>query len=272
MPWIVTMNSPKNIVITGGTRGIGFCMAKEFLKHGHHVIISGTKPETIASALDKLGEYAQNVRGTQCDVTQFEDIVRLWDFAMGQWGSVHIWINNAGINQPEAPVWEISEKRVAEITATNITGMIHGSQIAMRGMLKQGHGAIYNMEGWGSDGAHMNNLNIYGTSKCALRYFTQGLIGEAKSYKVIVGTLSPGMMITDFMVKPLLDDEARLAKMKKVMNLIADKPENVAVFLVKKMLANQKNGAHFAWLTRPKLISRMIKSVFVKQDLFKDLE
>lgn len=266
-----TMNSPKNIVITGGTRGIGFCMAKEFLKRGHHLIISGTKSETVTSAFGKLEEYAQNVRGTQCNVTRFEDIVRLWDFAVEQWGSVDIWINNAGINQPEAKVWEVSEKRVAEIMATNITGMIHGSQIAMRGMIKQGYGAIYNMEGWGSDGAHMNNLNIYGTSKCALRYFTRGMIQESRPYKVIVGTLSPGMMVTDFIVQPLLKDKARLVRMKKIINLIADKPENVAIFLVEKMLANQKNGAHFAWFNRGKFMGRMVKSVFVKRDLFKDI-
>jgi NAD(P)-dependent dehydrogenase (short-subunit alcohol dehydrogenase family) len=266
------MNSPKNIVITGGTRGIGFCMAKEFLKHGHHVVISGTKPDTIAAALAKLKEYAQNVRATQCDVTRFEEIEKLWDFAVAQWGGVDIWINNAGINQPEAPVWEVSEKRVAELIATNITGMIHGSQIAMRSMIKQGHGAIYNMEGWGSDGAHMNNLNIYGTSKCALRYFTRGIIGEAKPYPVIVGTLNPGMMVTDFIIGPLKEDPARLARIKKVINLIADKPETVAEFLVPKMLANRKQGAHFAWFTRAKFMGRAIRSIFVKRDLLKDLD
>jgi NAD(P)-dependent dehydrogenase (short-subunit alcohol dehydrogenase family) len=267
-----TINQPKNIVITGGTRGIGFCMASEFLKHGHRVTISGTKPETVSNALNKFKEFSANVQGVQCDVTKFEEIQRLWDFAAAKWGTVDIWINNAGINQPYETVWGVSEKRIAELIATNVTGMIHGSQIAMREMLKQGHGAIYNMEGWGSDGSHMNNINIYGTSKCALRYFTRGLIGEAKPYKVIVGTLSPGMMVTDFIVQPLREDKTRLERMKKIINLIADKPENVAVFLVRKMLANQKHGAHFAWFTRAKFFGRMLKSAFVKRDLLKDLD
>ncbi|HEX3044091.1 MAG TPA: SDR family oxidoreductase [Bacillota bacterium] len=264
-------NQSKQIVITGGTRGIGFCMAQEFLKRGHRVTISGTKPETLQQALEKLRDFSDRVQGTICDVTKLEELEQLWAFAVKKWGRVDIWINNAGINQPHAPVWEVAPQRVQEIMATNVTGMIHGSQVALRGMTKQGQGAIYNMEGWGSDGAHMNNLNIYGTSKCALRYFTRGLIGETKSGPVIVGTLSPGMMVTDFILQPLREDPQRLARMKKMLNLIADKPENVAAFLVPNMLANQKHGAHFAWFTRAKFFRRMIKSIFVKRDLLKDV-
>ncbi len=259
---------PKNIVITGGTRGIGFCMANEFLRHGNNVTISGTSVETLKNALSKFEEYGNRVQGTICNVTKFEDVKRFWDFAVEKWGIVDIWINNAGINQPYCAIWDLSENRAEEIIATNITGMIYGSQVAMRAMIVQGHGAIYDMEGLGSNGGHMNNLNVYGTSKCALRYFTRGMIGEAKPYNVIVGTLSPGMMVTDFVVKPLMQDKARFEKSKKMINLIADKPEKVAVFLVKKMLANKKNGAHFAWFTTARFFGRMIKSIFVKRDLF----
>jgi hypothetical protein len=72
-------------------------------------------------------------------------------------------------------------------------------------------------------------------------------------------------------VNKLREDKTRLERMKKIINLIADKPENVAVFLVREMLANQKHGAHFAWFTRAKVFGRALKSIFVKRDLLKDL-
>jgi NAD(P)-dependent dehydrogenase (short-subunit alcohol dehydrogenase family) len=263
-------NAQKNVVITGGTRGIGFCMASEFLAHGCNVTISGTMEETIKAALGKLSEHKDRIQAALCNVTDYESVASLWDLAVKKWGRVDIWVNNAGINQPFAPVWEVPHSRIAEIMETNITGMMYGSQIAMKGMIGQGEGAIYNMEGWGSDGGHMDNLNVYGTSKCALRYFTMGLSGEAKNHNVIVGRLSPGMMVTDFIIAPLRTDKKRLEGMRKVINLVADKPENVAVFLVTKMIANTKNGAHIAWLTRGKMLGRVLSAPFVKRDLLAD--
>ncbi len=86
---------------------------------------------------------------------------------------------------------------------TNLLGTIHGSRAAMRGMLAQGGGAIYNLEGWGSDGKRRGGLAVYGTSKCAIRYFTLALADEAAGTPVLVGTLSPGMMVTGFLTGPM---------------------------------------------------------------------
>ena len=141
-------------------------------------------------------------------------------------------------------------------------------------MSKQGHGAIYNIEGYGSNDAMMKGLSIYGTSKRAITYFTQALAKESEQLKtgVLVGRLSPGIMITDFITNAL-GDKGKIElpeKTKKVYNILGDYPDVVATFLVENMLKNTKNNAHIEWLTNGKAAWRFMTAGFNKRDFFKD--
>ena len=71
--------------------------------------------------------------------------------------------------------WEMGETYTENVISTNIIGMIYGSQIAAAGMLKQGHGAIYSMEGLGTNNMIQPKTILYGTTKYALTYFMKGL-------------------------------------------------------------------------------------------------
>jgi short-subunit dehydrogenase len=97
--------------------------------------------------------------------------------------------------------WETGETYTENVIKTNIVGMIYGSQIAAAGMLKQGQGAIYSMEGLGSNNMIQPKTILYGTTKCALTYFMKGLARELDGTGIIAGRLSPGMMLTDFITK-----------------------------------------------------------------------
>ena len=88
--------------------------------------------------------------------------------------------------------------------------MIYGSQVAIRGMLTQGFGAIYNMEGMGSDGRTHDGLALYGTTKYALKYFTDALVLETKETPLIVGALRPGMVITEMVTDQYAGQPAAL--------------------------------------------------------------
>lgn len=140
-------------------------------------------------------------------------------------------------------------------------------------MAKNHSGAIYNIEGYGSNDATMLGLSIYGTSKRAITYFTEALAHESeeKNTGVIVGKLSPGIMITDFIVNALGDKEKiNLSdKTKKVYNILGDYPDVVAKFLVSGILKNTKNGAKIEWLTNRKAAWRFMTSPFNKRDFFK---
>jgi len=156
------------------------------------------------------------------------------------------------------------------VIQTNLLGMIYGSQIAAKGMIKQDHGAIYSMEGLGSNNMIQPKTILYGTTKHGLTYFMKGLAKELEGTGVIAGRLSPGMMLTDFITKTSEGDPSEVIKDKsfqKVFNILADKPETVAKFFIPAMLRNSKNNAQIAWLTTGKSAWRFMTSGFRKDRL-----
>ena len=150
---------------------------------------------------------------------------------------------------------------------------IIGSKTAMNIMLEQGFGAIYNVEGHGSNDNVILGLSIYGTSKRAVTYFTEALAKEVavKKLPINVGKLSPGIMVTDFLTNSLGNDKISLnEKTKKVYNILGDYPDVIAEFLVNKMINNTKNNVKFEWLTSGKAAIRFMTSGFNKRDFFND--
>jgi short-subunit dehydrogenase len=251
----------KNVVITGSTRGIGISMAKEFLRVGCRVTLSGRSEALAEAAHTELLPYEGKYNYIQCNVQEKASLQNLWDVSLEQWGSIDIWINNAGQNTPHIFSWETGEAYTEKVIKTNIIGMIYGSQIAAAGMLKQGHGAIYSMEGLGSNNMIQRKTILYGTTKCALTYFMKGLARELAGTGIIAGRLSPGMMLTDFITKTPDGEQSEVIsdeKFKRIFNILADKPDTVAKFFIPKMLSNKKNDVQIAWLTNRKATWRFM--------------
>lgn len=264
----------KTVVITGSARGLGFEMAKVFKKNNVNVIISDLSEEKLENAkkeLDKI-ESSSKISYCVCNVTKTEDIKYLIEYTKKVFGKIDIWINNAGVNQPEKAIWELSEEEINFVLNVDLKGSIMASNLIMQEMEKQHKGAIYNIEGYGSNDAKMLGLSIYGTSKRAITYFTEALAKESeiKNTGVIVGKLSPGIMITDFIVNALGDKEKieLSEKTKKVYNILGDYPDVVAKFLVEGMLKNNKNNAKIEWLTNRKAFFRFLTAGFNKRDFF----
>ncbi len=260
----------KNIVITGSTRGLGFSMATEFLRAGCNVTLSGRGKALAEATQRELSPFEGKYIYVSCNVQERVNLQKLWDASLAQWGKIDIWINNAGENSPHLFSWEMSETDTENIIKTNLIGMIYGSQIAATGMLKQGQGAIYSMEGLGSNNMIQRKTILYGTTKHALTYFMKGLAKELDGTNVIAGRLSPGMVLTDFITKtpngepsPVIADE----KFRKTFNILADKPATVAKFLITRILSNTRNDAQIAWLTKRKAAWRFITAGFRKDRL-----
>ena len=255
-----------NIVITGGTRGIGFALAKQFLLLNNSVVVSGTNMGSVNKALENL--KSENVFGHNCRVENYEEVEELYTFAKQKMGEIDIWINNAGINQPKKFFHEMCIEDYKKVINVDIVGLMNGTSVALSKMRKQGHGFIYNMEGLGSDGRIMSGSIVYGMTKRAVRYFTLGVAKENEKSGVKIGRLSPGMVLTDFLLKGLEDDTPKNVSTKKVFNILADKPEVVTAFLSKKIMKNTKNNAYIAWLTTPKIIFRFLFAVRRKNKFF----
>lgn len=257
----------KNVVITGSTRGIGLSMAMEFLRAGCNVTLSGRGKALLENTSASLSRFKGKYIYIPCNVQEKASLQNLWDASLAQWGSINIWINNAGQNAPHKFSWETGETYTESIIQTNITGMVYGSQIAAAGMKKQGHGSIYSMEGLGSNNMILQKTILYGTTKHALTYFMKGLAKELEGTGVIAGRLSPGMMLTDFITKAPDGEQSEVIsdeKFKKLFNILADKPETVAKFFIPRILSNTKNDAQFAWLTNRKAAWRFMTSGFRK--------
>lgn len=264
----------KTVVITGSSRGLGYEMAKVFRKNGYNVVLSATnqeKLEKVKTELEKMESDAK-VAACKCNVTSEADIQNLIEFAKKEFGKIDIWVNNAGVNQPDKPIWELTEKEIGSIIDIDLKGTINASRLIMQEMVKAKSGAIYNVEGYGSNDAKMLGLSIYGTSKRAVTYFTEALAKESEELNtgVIIGKLSPGIMITDFLTNASsCDQKIELPeKTKKVYNILGDYPDVVAEFLVNGMIKNTKNNAKIEWLTNGKAAWRFMTAGFNKRDFF----
>jgi NAD(P)-dependent dehydrogenase (short-subunit alcohol dehydrogenase family) len=261
----------KIVVITGSTRGIGYGLADSFLALGCAVTINGRTQEAVEKAVAELSakHKADRVFGCPGDVTDFERVQALWDGAKAHYGRIDIWINNAGVGHRQIKFWELSAGQIQSVVSTNLIGAMYGSKVALRGMLDQGSGALYNMEGGGSDGRKMADLALYGSTKCGLRYLDECLALETRGTPVLAGALRPGMVVTDFLTKGFEDRPPEdWERAKRIFNILADRVETVTPWLARKVLANDKNGVCISWTSTWKVMGRFLTASFRKRDLF----
>ncbi|XP_017984889.1 PREDICTED: chlorophyll(ide) b reductase NOL, chloroplastic isoform X2 [Theobroma cacao] len=150
------MLPPYNVLITGSSKGIGYALAKEFLKAGDNVVICSRSAERVESAVKSLREEyeEQRVWGTQCDIREAQDVKNLVLFAQKNLGDIDIWINNAGSNAYSyKPLAEASDEDLIEVVSTNTLGLMICCREAIKMMLQQPRGGhIFNIDGAGSDG------------------------------------------------------------------------------------------------------------------------
>lgn len=271
----------KNVVITGSTRGIGFGLAKQFIMRGHSVVVSGRSQANADKAAAELQSFATNgakATGVACDVSDLKQVEALWAKAKAALGYIDIWINNAGAINTMRSISELDPADILAVPRTNLIGTMFCCQTVLNGMnaqeTKNGiKGALYNFEGFGSDGSKSDGMSIYGASKFGLTYFTKSLIKETKGGPVRVGFMSPGMVTTDMLLKAKHDvTPERWAKMKRLYRILANDVDTVTIWLVENVLANTKHGAQIAWLTRGKAVVRFFKALVIKPKPLPDLE
>jgi len=263
----------KHVIITGGTRGIGYGMVKEFLRHGFNVTFCGTKDLTVMNAMSSLSELwsPKKFRGVVCDVSEKDDLINLWDFSTKVFGEVDIWINNAGINNIQAPFNKLDTDIISKIINTNITGLMYATHIAYNNMLKQDKGFIYNMGGLGSNGRRIKGLTPYGMSKRAVQYFTKAFAREiAKEQNIKIGFLLPGMVLTDMLLDSIRRGEDNSRQLKRVYNLLADEVEPVAEYLVDKIIQNEKNGVTISYSSSLKMFLKVPGRFLSGRDIVSD--
>lgn len=260
------------VVLTGGTRGIGYGLAEAFLERGCSVVISGRNEGAVAEAVRRLEAAAPGrAAGTACDVREVRDVQSLWDFAAGRFGRVDVWINNAGIGQPQSDVDALDPDLVGNIFATNCAGALYGCKVALAGMKAAGRGAVYNMEGLGSGGEIVRGMTAYGASKRALAYITDSAAREARGTGVIVGAIRPGMTATDLITAEYRGKPEEWVRVRRIFNILSDTVETISPWIADRVLRNRRNGSRIVWLTGAKAAGRFLTAPFVRRSIYPDL-
>ena len=94
------------------------------------------------------------------------------------------------------------------------------------------------------------------------------MVEETKDNNILVGSLSPGMVMTDLVLDRFKDDPEQLEKNKRIFNIIGDSVDNVSAWLVERILSNEKHGARLDYLPPAKIAGRFLTAPFSKRDLF----
>jgi len=252
------------VVITGGSNGVGFAYADEFLKRGHAVVICDIKDTALPVKALQLRNPTAQVYGTQCDVSSAEQCHALSEFAKEKLGTVHYWINNAGVNGGRRNFMDLSSATIEAVVKVNLLGTLFCTQEAMKLMAEQegtiGH--IFNTVGSGVKGGGTPGYVCYGATKRGLPQMTDSLVAElekgVQGYpkkklkgKVNCHVLSPGMVFTQL----LLDDSTPELR-KFPFGVLAAQPEEVASDLVPKILGVQGNGQKVEFLTTDRVLRK----------------
>jgi NAD(P)-dependent dehydrogenase (short-subunit alcohol dehydrogenase family) len=201
-------------------------------------------------------------------VSHYDEVEGLWNASVAKFGHVDIWINNAGAGHPETLIWNYSPETIDRVVAANVTGALLGLTVALKGMMQQGFGGIYNTEGLGSSGPVIKGLALYAATKSALAYLTRAAANEVKGTSIIVGGLRPGMVATKLITEQYKGHPEEWKRVERIFNILSDRVETVTPWLVSRILSNKKNGARIEWLGRPKLMMRFLTSPFHKRVVF----
>lgn len=203
----------KVAIVTGGTRGIGYTIVKEFLKNGAKVALAGSREETVNEAIAKLAEegFTDNVMGISPSLTDPDAVKAAFDSVVKRFGKLDILCNNAGVSSRTA-LLDYSLEEFQKVMDLNLTAVFVCTQAAARIMVNQGEGgSIINTSSMvGKYGQPSGSA--YPTSKFAVNGFTLSTARELAKHRIRVNAVAPGVIHTDMVdslpesiIKPLIE-------------------------------------------------------------------
>lgn len=189
------------VLITGSSRGIGAACARLFAEHGYDICINyrvdKEAAETIAA---EVREHGASCLVVQADVSQEEDVIRLFETVDEKLGVIHCLVNNAGILLPQSRLEDMDAKRLNRILSTNVTSSFLCSREAVKRMSTR-HGGrggtIVNLSSVAASLGAPSEYIDYAASKGAIDTFTVGLAKEVAGEGIRVNGVRPGVIDTE---------------------------------------------------------------------------
>lgn len=183
------------VLVTGGSRGIGFAAARAFLDQGAKVAICGRKADGLERAAAELNA-GDRLLTVAAHIAKPDDVQSLFDRIIAAFGTLDILINNAGMNlitsvvDSEPSLWN-------KIVDSNLNASYLVSRAAARIMREKRSGKIVSVS---STAAHRAApaMGVYGIAKAGIEMMTKVLAQELAAYDIQVNAVAPGMVKTDF--------------------------------------------------------------------------
>ncbi len=186
----------KSVLITGGSSGIGYALAREAVGAGAKVIVASDDPARLRRAVDSLGGESDSMSGVVCDIARDADVVSLGDYVSARVGCLDILINNAGF----ATYHTFEESSLEEITRlanVNYVGALRCTRVVLAGMRERRCGQIVNIASIA--GALILTPNaVYCGSKHGMVAWSECLRYELQPLGIRVNVVCPGRVETPF--------------------------------------------------------------------------
>ena len=184
----------KTALITGATAGIGAAAARLFTIRGWKVVGTGRRGDRLRALQEELGEQFLPL---ELDMRDVENLRQL-DWLAGDWGSIDLLVNNAGLAPAADPLHEQDWDRLAQVIDTNITGLVALTQALLPGLIER-QGGIINLSSVAATYPYRGGA-VYGGTKAFVRQFSLDLRCDLAGTGVRVSSIEPGMAETEFTV------------------------------------------------------------------------
>lgn len=187
----------KVIIITGASSGMGEAAARHLAKKGAKVVLAARRSSRIDALAKEINEQGGTAMSIATDVTREDDVKKLVDTTVSQWGRIDVLINNAGV-MPLSPLDQIKVSEWNQMIDVNLRGVLHGIAAALPYMKAQKSGHIINTA---SIAGHLvfPASAVYSATKYAVRALTEGLRKETCAYNVRATIISPGSVSTELL-------------------------------------------------------------------------
>ena len=192
----------KNLLITGGSQGIGKATAVEAAKKGMFIGINYNSNDKAAEeTLSEVKQLGGEGIILKCDVSNHSAVKDMFDKFVDTTGSLDGVFNNAGTTGPVSKIHELDPKDFKSLIDTNVIGAFNVAQESSKIMIKQEMGNIVNMTSIAADIGGAGELVHYAMSKGAIDSLTYGMAKELGVYGIRVNAVAPGLIATDIHAK-----------------------------------------------------------------------
>jgi 3-oxoacyl-[acyl-carrier protein] reductase len=178
-------------LVTGGSSGIGFAIAKALIEAGSQVAITGRNKTRLTEAAKLLGAHP-----IQADVSSEDDVTRTYREFFDTFGPLDILVNNAAFGE-RRPLVEMDRKKFDAILQTNVVGMMLMSREAAKHFIERKRGNIVNIGSTAGVRGAANGTSYY-ASKFAVRGMTECWRAELRQHNVRVILINPSEVLTNF--------------------------------------------------------------------------